>query len=410
MKIKETVIPVFLGADQNCYGMARAFHAAAHCRCYAFGKMRLGATAHCPYLVFNAVPELGEKETMIRVLREFAEKTPGKRFLFPCTDEYVQMLAESGALLSDLYTVFAPTPEEVALLRCKDTFYRMCDLFRIPYPKTRILTLPVPHFHSDAEYPPFSYPAILKPADGVDYFRHPFPEMEKVYTVKSKEEVYAVTDDWYKAGYRGHAVLQDLVPGPDDCIHVITFYSDKNAKVKAVAAARVLLEEQTKKGKGNHAACLSEKPPAIARTLAAMLERIGYRGICHFDLKFDSRDGSMRVFEINLRQGRSNLYLLAAGCNLAELIIKDHIDNETLQYKEYYRPTFWYSIPKKTVYRYTADRAAVMEARRLSREGRAISASPGLSEIWKRPLLLFYNTAHAMREEKKYRRFAVRRR
>ena len=73
---REEIIPVLLGADLNCYTMARAFYEAFGAFSYAFGKTPLGATAHARFIRFRAVPALGESEASLRVLRAFAANTP----------------------------------------------------------------------------------------------------------------------------------------------------------------------------------------------------------------------------------------------------------------------------------------------------------------------------------------------
>ena len=114
------------------------------------------------------------------------------------------------------------------------------------------------------------------------------------------------------------------------------------------------LEEHTPKALGNHAAIITEYNEPLMTNLKACLEDVGYTGFANFDIKYDSRDGSYRVFEINLRQGRSNYYVTGAGLNIARYVVEDRVLGSDLgpcvmNEKE----TFWHSVPRAVAVSYT---------------------------------------------------------
>ena len=58
-----SILPVLIGADMNCYSVARAFHEAYGIESYAFGRWPMGDTmyskiVHCTYIVFSSVTTL----------------------------------------------------------------------------------------------------------------------------------------------------------------------------------------------------------------------------------------------------------------------------------------------------------------------------------------------------------------
>ena len=55
------------------------------------------------------------------------------------------------------------------------------------------------------------------------------------------------------------------------------------------------------------------------------LEKIKFTGICHFDVEYDIKRKKYYLFEMNIRQGRSNFYTYASGVNLIEYLIDDYI-------------------------------------------------------------------------------------
>lgn len=55
------------------------------------------------------------------------------------------------------------------------------------------------------------------------------------------------------------------------------------------------------------------------------LESIKYTGFANFDIKYDARDNSYKVFEINFRLGRSSFFSTFAGTNLFAEAVEDLI-------------------------------------------------------------------------------------
>ena len=87
------IIPVFLGADLNCYNFARAFHEAYGVESYAYGRYPMAPTKYSKIIHFTTVPDMDNEDTMLRILHEFAAQHKGKRlYLFGCTDDYAAMI------------------------------------------------------------------------------------------------------------------------------------------------------------------------------------------------------------------------------------------------------------------------------------------------------------------------------
>ena len=58
------VIPVLIGADQNCYNVARAFHEAYGLVSHAMGRYAIGITQHTSIVKFHRVENLNQDDTV----------------------------------------------------------------------------------------------------------------------------------------------------------------------------------------------------------------------------------------------------------------------------------------------------------------------------------------------------------
>ena len=121
------------------------------------------------------------------------------------------------------------------------------------------------------------------------------------------------------------------------------------------ALGHVLLEEHTPKGKGNHAAILSDENDVLVSKLSGFLESIGYIGFSNFDIKYDERDKKYKVFEVNLRQGRSNYYVTGGGINIAKLPVEDYLTGESIQPTKLKVGSLWTMLPHGVIYKYVSD-------------------------------------------------------
>ena len=204
------------------------------------------------------------------------------------------------------------------------------------------------------------------------YWEHPFEGNEKVFTCPDRKNLEEVLDKVYAAGYPDTMIIQDFVPGDDSNMRVLTCYSDRNAQVKLMCLGHVLLEEHTPHGIGNHAVILTEVNEEICQKVKAFLEEMNYVGFSNFDIKYDTRDGKYKFFEINCRQGRSNYYVTGAGYNIAKLLVEDRVEGKDLPFVLADNPSLWRVVPRKVAYDFiVSEYHEEMKAR--IREGREVT-------------------------------------
>ena len=348
------IIPVFLGADLNCYNFARAFHEAYGVESYAYGRYPMAPTKYSKIIHFTTVPDMDNEDTMLRILHEFAAQHKGKRlYLFGCTDDYAAMIIRRKAELTE-YIAPGPAADLYGSIQKKAEFYEVCEKFGIPYPDSKILTAPVDAAELTEDKLGFAYPIIVKPSSSVDYWKHPFDTMKKVYTAATPAEAAEIVKTIYASGYPDRMVLQKMVPGGDDHMRVLTAFSDENGKVRAMCLGHTMVEEHTPHGLGNHAAIVSEDTTSLplVENIRKMLEACRYTGFSNFDIKYDSRDGKYKLFEINCRQGRSNYYVTGAGYNIAKLLVEDRIEHRELPFVITKNHALWRMVPKKVAFKF----------------------------------------------------------
>jgi D-aspartate ligase len=341
---------------------------------------------------------------MVKVLGEFAAAHADEElYLFGCTDDYAAMIIRSRAMLP-MYIAPSPDASIYESIQKKAEFYEVCEKYGIPYPKTTVLASAVPAGMLNESVLGFSYPVVIKPSSSVEYWKFPFKGMKKVYISKSPEQSEEIIKTIYASGYSDKMIVQEFIPGGDSSMRVLTAFSDSRGKVRGMCLGHTMVEEHTPKGLGNHAAIVTEDVTAlpVAADIKRMLEDIGYTGFSNFDLKYTGHGSDFRVFEINLRQGRSNYYVTAAGMNIAKMAVEKYNDggDDCLMVKE---STFWHHVPAGVAYKYTEDAELVKRAKELKRQGKSSSSLLYGPDLSTNPLRLICVLEHLRRHYKKYK-------
>ncbi len=403
--MNKQITPVLLGADLNCYNVARAFHEAYGVKSYAFGRYAVSATKYSKIIHFRSVTHLDDDAVMLDTLHRFADAHLGEKLiLFGCTDDYVAMILRNREALSD-YLIPYPDAEMLVTGAKKASFYELCDRFGIPYPDTVVLDRAVGASDLTEDKLGFAYPIIVKPSSSADYWKHEFEGMKKVYFAATPEEAEKIIGQIYAAGYPDKIILQEMIEGGDSQMRVFTTFSDEKGKVRAMCLGHTMLEEHTPRGLGNHAAIVTEPVSSlpVAGKIKEMLEALHYTGFANFDIKL--RKGTKddyRVFEINLRQGRSNFYMTVAGLNVARLACEVfESDGDDCVCVE--RSVFWHHIPRSTAYLYTEDKALVAKAKELAKQGMESSSVWYGHDLCLNPLRFICVAEQLRRQKKKFK-------
>lgn len=363
-------IPVLLGGDINTYSVARAFYEQYRVKTYIFGKFPTGPSYNSKIIEYHPNPKSDTDDYFLKTVNHFAKKHADKKIvLIGCGDSYVALISKHKSELAD--NIIAPYIdfELMNSLQQKETFYKLCEKHGVDYPGTLIYDASM---GMDFEMN-FQFPVILKPSDSIQYWEHEFETQNKVYTIKDREELERVIGQIYGAGYTDKLIIQDMIPGNDEYMYVLTSYSDRNGKVKMMCLGHVLLEEHTPHGLGNHAVIITEPNEELMMKVKNLLEDLHYVGFSNFDIKYDKRDGKFKFFEINTRQGRSNYYVTGSGFNVAKYIVEEYVYGKELKLKLAKDEHLWMVVPKAVAFKYVKEEANKAKLRKLIKEKKMVN-------------------------------------
>ena len=312
---------LILGTDMNAYTMARCYHELYNKKVDMIGRGEVKATSLSKICNITYIEDFMEEKKFKKVLSDYGKKHK-KTLLIGTNDALVKLMAEHSTYLKQWYEFNIPSLSIVSDFLDKTNFYNTYShVFDIP--KTYIYSCLDKKLEID-----FMFPVILKPGNGVDYFKNKFEGQSKVYKIETIEKLKEVISVIEESGYEDTLIIQEFIPGDDSKLHDCMVYVDADGKMQFATFAQIGLQEHTKTGVGNCTVLVSGYseygiPKELIYKIKDFMESIHFTGFAEFDFKYDERDKKFKLFEINPRQARCSYYLNASGCNPIKYLVDD---------------------------------------------------------------------------------------
>ncbi len=266
-------------------------------------RSRLAVPVVCPHP--HELPE-----EFAALLTELCEALPHGAVAFPTHDEY--LVAVNRAAPTSLRLPFGPR-ELIEPIQAKRFQYEAAARAGVQLPAT---------FHpadEDAAVQAAAmlrYPAVMKPSEGAGFKRrHGIP----LVVANGPEELLEA----YRLGAEFAPMLQERIPGGDDTLWTVGSYVAADGAVPGIFCGRKLL--QAPAGVGTCRAGVAEWDDEAVDGARRLLHALGFHGISQVEYKRDSRDGSLRLMEVNARLWQWHSLAAACGVDLVQMAYRDAV-------------------------------------------------------------------------------------
>lgn len=339
----QAFIPVILGGNLGAYSIARSFHEAYGTKSITISRLVTGPISHSSILQTVVEVNMEQEESLLACLNRIDHTYPSvPKILIGSDDWHVEIITGLRQKLGPNWTIPYSSQEVISYVTKKANFYALCEKLGVDYPKTLVFN----DMSASEIHLPFDFPVVVKPTNSITYQALSFTGKRKVYIADTREEFEEAISLIRGGGYLEDIIIQEFIPGDDTSMHVLTCYTTREGKTIMSSLGQTLVEDHTPTGAGNHLAIRTLINEEVAEKAARLIEHVGYVGFSNYDLKYDSRDGKYKFFEMNARLGRSNYYVTAAGNNVARYYIEDYFHNSEITNPPSQKEVLYSIIPK----------------------------------------------------------------
>lgn len=369
----KTFVPLIINTDVFGYYWSRSMNDAYGVKSYILGQTPLALTNTSKIIAnIKYVDDLLSDDNYVREVITYAKEIKqthpdAEIVLVPTNDNYVQMTIDNRQVLEPYVSFHVPSKDMMTQIMDKESFYQLAQTHGLPMAYTYFYQVgdPLPEPTADR------FPLVVKPNNGIAYYKHPFEGQDKIFYCDSLAYLHKILQKITASGYDDKLILQAYVPGDDTHLYDAHLYANTAGDVQFVSLAQVLLQEPEGTAVGNYVSSLARYDCDIMETCKQFLVNIGYTGFANFDIKKDAVTGQYQVFEINIRAGRSAFYVENAGESLAKNLVDDIVYDKRHNDTHYLQGGYVSSYaPKSVIKRFAAESEAKTQALKLIKQGK----------------------------------------
>lgn len=242
-------------------------------------------------------------EDWMELLEFIAHRKDSPCALFPTSDILCVLISKQQDFLRRYFRFILPKRINLERIINKRLQYGVAEAAGIPIPET-FFPESIEEIRELASE--MLYPCILKPY--VSYLGRKIIH-KKVAIVRSKEEL--INEYSHIATLETQFMVQEIIPGPDSNLFGYNAFWDQKGREIAWYTRRKLRQFPPYFGDGT--LMISVDAPEVASLGRRLFQTLDYKGFGSLEFKFDPRDSSYRLIEINPRTPLNNQLAIRSG-------------------------------------------------------------------------------------------------
>lgn len=261
-----------------------------------------------------------EPEALLEFMLAMGRELGKHCVLFPTRDDDLVFIDRFREQLAPYYSPVVPG--HAALKLCLDKWETSLAAQRsgVPAPRCWVLNGKEDLLRAAREV---KYPCVLKPLEAHHWRQGNNWQRvggRKAVGLASQQEL--LTEYETISGVETRALLQEMIPGGDDCLVIAACFVDRQSRLVAGFNTHKVLQVPEQFGTG----CIVESVsrPELFEPTARLLQEVGFSGIAEVEYKWHAGKREFQLIEINPRPWDQHRLGYAAGVDLIYLAYCEH--------------------------------------------------------------------------------------
>ncbi len=265
---------------------------------------------------FDWVLDYSTPESAVERLLEIGRKLGRRAVLIPTEDGSSVLVAEHAQTLSEHFIFPAQSPDLMGRLASKREMHALSVEHGVDVP---LSSFP----ESSADVLEFAertgYPVVVKRAEGWRPQRG--TERKSVAIVEDRAELLRAYDEM-ESPESPNILLQEYIPGTSESIWMFNGYFDESSNCLLGFTGQKIRQDPIDTGPTTLGVCMQND--VVAETTRRLMKAIGYRGILDMGYRYDARDATYNLLDVNPRIGSSfRLFVGQDGMDVVRALYLD---------------------------------------------------------------------------------------